>query len=141
MLFEPTAVPYVGKDMIDIATIRRLALALPETEDLSDARALRFAVRGKGFAWTYMERLAPKVPRRPRRDVLAVRCALEMKEMLIDAAPDRFFDDDHYRGYPAVLVRLEAIDKAELASLLRDAWRLIAPKSLARSHDSESWSR
>ena len=39
------------------------------------------------------------------------------KELLIEAAPDRFFDDPHYRGYPAVLVRLKAIGKRELGAL------------------------
>ena len=49
-----------------------------------------------------------------------------------EAAPERFFDDDHYRGYPAVLVRLGAIDEAELAGLLVGAWRILAPKALVR---------
>ena len=52
--------------------------------------------------------------------------------MLVEAAPERFFDDDHYRGYPAVLVRLDNIDEEELAKLLLEAWRLSAPKRLAR---------
>ncbi|MDB5483067.1 MAG: hypothetical protein JWO83_4120 [Caulobacteraceae bacterium] len=51
--------------------------------------------------------------------MLAVRCDLETKEMLIAAAPERFFDDDHYRGYPAVLVRLHAIDVDEFGPLSR----------------------
>ena len=62
--------------------------------------------------------------------MLAVRCDLETKEMLIAAAPERFFDDDHYRGYPAVLVRLGAIDPDELGPLLHGAWRLSAPRRL-----------
>ena len=55
--------------------------------------------------------------------------------MLIAAAPGRFFDDDHYRGYPAVLVRLDAIDADELDPLLRSAWRLIAPRRIVRQCD------
>jgi hypothetical protein len=87
----------------------------------------------KGFAWSHMRRAAPRTPRRPDPRVLAVRCALERKEMLSDAAPDRFFDDDHYRGYPAVLVRLDVVDEEELADLLLEAWRPMAPKRLTRS--------
>ena len=63
-------------------------------------------------------------------EVLAVRCPIEKKEMLVEAAPERFFDDDHYRGFPAVLVRLPRIDEYELGALLREAWRLQAPKTL-----------
>ena len=117
--------------MVDAETLRRLSLALPETEDASAEKGFAFRVRGgKGFAWTFQERIAPKKPRRPKLDVLAVRCDLETKEMLIAAAPERFFDDDHYRGYPAVLVRLNAVDADELAAILRGAWRLSAPKRL-----------
>jgi hypothetical protein len=116
--------------MVDAATVRRIAAALPETDDRSDERRLAFEVRGKGFAWSFNERVHPKKPRVPRLDILAVRCPMERKEMLIEAAPDRFFDDDHYRSFPAVLVRLPAIEADELESLLRDAWRLQAPKAL-----------
>jgi hypothetical protein len=119
--------------MIDVPTLRRLALALPETEDTSAEGRLAFAVGKKGFAWSHMRRVAPRTPRRPDPRVLAVRCPLERKEMLIEAAADRFFDDDHYRGYPAVLVRLDVVDEEELAILLLEAWRLTAPKRLARS--------
>ena len=118
--------------MVDIPTLRRLALALPEAEDGSDEGKLAFSVHGKGFAWTWLVRTAPRKPRRPRLDVLAVRCPIEKKEMLIAAAPDRFFDEDHYRGYPAVLVRLEAIGEAELSTLLGDAWRMTAPGALLK---------
>ena len=111
---------------VDIATVRRLALASPGAEDTSSETALAFGVGGKGFAWTWMERAAPKRPRRPRIDVLAVRCDLARKEMLLEAAPDRFFDEDHYRGYPAILVRLEVIDEAELAGLFTDACEMVA---------------
>jgi hypothetical protein len=122
--------------MVDAETLRRLVLALPEGEDASAEKGFAYRVRGgRGFAWTFQERIAPKTPRRPKLEVLAVRCDLETKEMLIAAAPERFFDDDHYRGYPAVLVRLDAIDADELGQLLRAAWRLSAPKRLMRRLD------
>jgi hypothetical protein len=118
--------------VVDPAALTRLVMALPEAADGSREGGFQFSVAGKPLAWTYLERVAPKAPRRPRPDVLAVRCALPTKAMLIEAAPDRFFEDDHYCGYPAVLVRLEAVDTAELEGLLRAAWRLVAPKGLVR---------
>ena len=115
--------------MVDAATVRHLALALPDVEDRSQGERLSFEVRGgKGLAWGYVKRIAPKKPRVLQPDCLAVRCVIERKEMLIEAAPDRFFDDDHYRGYPSVLVRLPAIDEDELAALLQAAWALSGPK-------------
>jgi hypothetical protein len=120
--------------MVDAATARRLARALPDTTDASTEAALRFETGGKGFAWSFMERLEPRKPRQPRLDILAVRCPLETKDMLVESAPDRFFDDDHYRGYPAVLVRLAAIDEDELAALLDRAATLVkAPAKRRKS--------
>jgi hypothetical protein len=116
--------------MVDRATVHRLAVQLPETVDGSDERRLAYSVGGKGFAWSWNERVHPKKPRVPRLDVLAVRCPLERKEMLVEAAPEIYFDEEHYRGFPAVLVRLANIEEAELAALLGDAWRLQAPKRL-----------
>ncbi|HVN01689.1 MAG TPA: MmcQ/YjbR family DNA-binding protein [Caulobacteraceae bacterium] len=116
--------------MSDAETVRRLALAQPEATDASSGARLAFEVEGRGFAWTFMRRVHPKKPRVPDPEVLAIRCELPRKEMLIEAAPEVFFDDDHYRGFPAVLTRLAAIDEAELAALLAAAWRLQAPKRL-----------
>ena len=122
--------------MVTPETVRTLALALPEVVDGSSPDGqLRLEVAGgKGLAWGYLKRIHPKKPRVLEADSLAVRCPVERKEMLIAAAPDRFFDDDHYRGYPAVLVRLAAIEADELAHLLRGAWKLSAPKPLLARH-------
>ena len=118
--------------MADHAMVRRLAMALPEVVETSrGGDHIAFEVSGgKGLVWTFMRRTHPKRPRVPDPDCVAIRCSIERREMLTAAAPDRFFDDDHYRGYPAVLVRLPMIDEAELSALLRRAWRLSAPKAL-----------
>ena len=118
--------------MVDLATVRKLALALPEAVEQSNGGQISIGVGGKGFVWTYMQRVGPKTPRVARLDVVAIRCALERKELLIEAAPDIYFDDDHYRGYPAVLTRLAAIDEAELDAMLKAAWAMRAPRRLLK---------
>ena len=60
----------------------------------------------------------------------------EEKAALIAADPQTFFTEPHYNGYPAVLVRLEAIDEDELTELLTDAWRLAAPRRLLAEFDA-----
>jgi hypothetical protein len=120
--------------MVDLPTLRALALDLPQARDDSGRAGPNFSVEGKSFVWPYLARATPRGRREPVAGVLAVRCALETKAMLVEAAPDRFFDDDHYRGYPAVLVRLALIEADELAGLLRTGWRLAAPKALARRY-------
>lgn len=116
--------------MVDADALRRLALALPEAVDESEGDRPCFTVGGKGFAWPYLKRPAPKAPRQPQPGMIAVRCGLERKEMLIEALPAAFFDDDHFRGYRAVLVRLAQVDEDELAGVLLEAWRMCAPKRL-----------
>jgi hypothetical protein len=115
--------------MVDAETVRRLAMALPQVEDKSEGEWLVFEVTGgSGLAWGYKGRVQPKKPRVLHPDMLAVRCQVVKKEMLVEAAPDRFFDDDHYRGFPAVMVRLAAIGEDELAAMLQGAWELSQPK-------------
>lgn len=104
--------------MVDSAQVRKLAAALPGAADDSTADHLAFSISDRGFAWTFMQRDTPKQKRRPNIDILAVSCPLDHKELLIEAAPDIFFDDAHYQGYPAVLVRLPVISEDELARLL-----------------------
>ena len=118
--------------MIDDDALRALALALPEVEAGGDPYA--FSVGGKALAWAYLARPAPKASRVRIPGVIAIRCRIETKDLLIEAAPDRFFTDDHYRGYPAVLARLAEIEAEELAGLLREAWRIVAPKAVARRY-------
>ena len=47
-----------------------------------------------------------------------------------------FFTTAHYDNYPAVLVRMEAVDREQLAELIEDAWRLQAPKKLVTAYDA-----
>jgi hypothetical protein len=80
-----------------------------------------------------MERYAPKKPRRPNPAVIAVRVpGLARKEKLLVADPAKFFTEPHYEGFPAVLVRLEAVSVADLERLLTDAWRCQASVDLVK---------
>ncbi|MDG2531948.1 MmcQ/YjbR family DNA-binding protein [Caulobacter endophyticus] len=120
--------------MVDDKTLRALATALPDVvTSTATTGQVAYEVAGKGLAWSYLARPAPKAKRVLVPGVIAVRCLIETKQMLIEAAPERFFDDAHYRGYPAVLVRLAVIEADELAGLLRTAWTIVAPKSLVKS--------
>ena len=70
-------------------------------------------------------------------DALVLRVIdLGEREALLQGQPDVFFSTPHYDGYPYVLVRLDAVDPAELAELLEDAWRLRAPKRLVAEYEA-----
>jgi hypothetical protein len=116
------------------ADVRRIALTLPEVTE--DPDEFRFLVDGKGFAWRWLERIDPKRARVPSGTVIAVRIANEFeKEPLIELDPAVFFTEPHYDGYPAILVRLPAIDLDLLERILTDGWRCRAPKRLVKAFD------
>ena len=48
----------------------------------------------------------------------------------MEAAPEIYFETDHYAGWPAVLARAAAISDAELVHRIERAWRVQAPKNL-----------
>ena len=109
--------------------LRQIALSLPETT--TDNEGFSYNVAGKAIVWTWLERIHPKKARVPNPDVIAVRIADESdKELLIDMDGLVFFTERHYHGYPAILVRLPAIDVAMLETMVRNAWRLRAPEAL-----------
>jgi len=104
--------------MASQADVRRIALSLPETEEASGH-------------WVWMERLAPKKPRVPQPNVIAVRVAsLVDKDFLLNLDPGKFFTEPHYDGFPAVLVRLPAVTARELRPIITEAWRCQAPREL-----------
>jgi len=108
--------------------VRELALALPEVEASSSGRAA-FSVRGKGFAWEARERDGGG---------LAVRVEREEKELILDSNPEVYFTSPHYTGFPAVQIRVEAIERDELRERLEDAWLIQAPKKLAAAYVAEN---
>jgi hypothetical protein len=121
--------------------VRRAALALPETVEADDRFGFSVMNKGKakGIAWVWMERVEPKKARVPNPEVLAIRVTDEAeKQALLAEAGDKFFTEPHYNGFPAILVRLAAIEPDELEELIIDAWRCLAPKALVAAHDDET---
>jgi hypothetical protein len=115
------------------ADVRPIALSLPATEEAADrfAFAVRAGAKAKGYAWVWQERVDPERPRVPCPGVLAVRVSCDAeKQALLALDEARFFTEPHYDGFPAVLVRLARVDRAELRRLLTNAWRCQAPRAL-----------
>ena len=119
--------------MATTADVRRIAMALPGTEEGKDRFGFSVPVKGKqkGYAWVWMERIEPKKPRVANPGVLAVRTAtVSARDLMIAAEPTKFFTEPHYNGFPAVLVRLAEVTVRELRPLLAEAWACQAPKEL-----------
>lgn len=122
--------------MATLDDIRKIAARLPGTEISEEERfGLSVPVKGKpkGYVWAWMERVDPKKPKVVNNEVLAIVVPnLTAKELVISASPEKFVDDPHYNGYPAVLARLEAFELEELEDLILEAWKTKAPKALLR---------
>lgn len=94
-------------------------LALPEVEVSTTYGDPSLKVRGKAMVTVKAD------------DLLYLSCPLDVKEMLMEVAPEIYFQTEHYQGWPGILVRLDVIADAELSLRLEDAWRYRAPKRLA----------
>ena len=119
--------------------VRRIALALPGAQEANDRFVFFVMDKGKpkGFAWVWLDRPAPGKVRVPNPDVLAVRVANNAQKDLILASDKRkFFSEQHYNGYPAILVRLKEVTVKDLRVLLEEAWRCRAPKALLTARPS-----
>jgi len=119
--------------MADQNDVRRIAMSLPGASAAKERFA--FSVRNRNkerfFVWVWLERIAPKRARVPNSSVLAVRVGdLFEKDMLLASNQEKFFTEPHYDGFPAILVRLPAVDLNELRELITAGWRCQAPRAL-----------
>jgi hypothetical protein len=105
---------------------RRLAEHLPGIEVSTSYGKPALKVAGKFLAANSREPGA-----------LVVSCPIELKQVLIEARPDLYFETDHYRGWPSILVRMNSIDDSTLRSRLEAAWAGRAPKKLREAWQEE----
>lgn len=119
--------------------VRRIALALPETDEQPSARGNAFwRVKGKSFAWerplrrTDLEALGAAAPAGP---ILGVRVEhLIAKEALLADDSGAFFTTPHFDGHASVLVDLERVGAEDLYEVITEAWLARAPKRLAQRY-------
>ena len=121
--------------------VRRIALALPETDEQQRRGLMFWVVRDKLFVW---ERPLRQSDRRalgdaaPEGPILGARVEhLVAKEALISDNPDVYFTTPHFDGYPAVLIVLEKVALDELEEVILEAWLARAPKRVAEAYIAE----
>lgn len=107
----------------EIERAARLAAHLPGVEIAPWYGTPALKVGGKGFA------------RLREPGVLVLLCPLETKEHLLETAPDIFYETDHYKGWPALLARMDAIDDDTLKNRLEVAWLQKAQPKLAKEFE------
>jgi hypothetical protein len=126
--------------MTTMADLDELAMSMPQvTKEVSDDGRPSYLVHGKMFCFHRSRRPDAVDPETGERmaDVLMFRVAdLFEKEVILADERGIFFTTPHFRGYPAVLVRipdLVHIDRDELRDLVAEAWLTRAQKRVAKA--------
>lgn len=103
-----------------LARLQRLAGDLPGVETGTSYGTPALKVAGKLFL------------RIKDAQTLVLMAPMDEKERLIEMAPAIYYETDHYKGWPALLVRAVAIDDADLRHRMTEAWRFKAPAKLRK---------
>jgi hypothetical protein len=118
--------------------VRKIALALPDTDEQASHGHVAWRVHGKLFV---LERPLRARDREelgdaaPTGAILGARVEhLPAKEALLADHPAVYFTTSHFDGYPMILVVLERIAPTELKELIVEAWLSRAPKRVARGY-------
>jgi hypothetical protein len=110
------------RSKVSYDAVREIALRLPDAEEstMYGKPALKF--RGQMFACLPSHRSAEP-------DSLVVRVDFEQRAELLVAEPDVYYITDHYKDYPAVLVRLARLKPELIGDLLGMAHRFVAAET------------
>jgi len=108
-------------------TVRKLALALPESTELATWGQPTFRVRKKIFVmFSDSEREA------------WVKSTHDEQRALVQMDPETFFVPPYVGPSGWVGVRFRTVDREEMRELVTEAWRLTAPKRVVASFDEEA---
>ena len=126
--------------MATLDDLRRIAVGLPGSEERATTGGAAWFVRGKLYAWECHP--WPSIPE-DIRAILAAELVVGVKVAdrldalaLVEMAPDVFLRTTTPWSEPKVAFRMAGIDADHLVELVKEAWRVQAPKSLRRELES-----
>jgi len=110
--------------MVTIDDVRQVALSLPRTEEHLIRGRVKFRV-GRIVYVAFSRDGA----------IMGFAFPKEWRAGLVEAEPDKFqMPETSDLRYNWICVRLDAIDKAEMRTLVTEAWRMVVPRSVAEAH-------
>jgi hypothetical protein len=108
------------------ATVRTIALDLPETEERETWGEATFRVRNRIFLM-----LGPDGKR------AAVKSTHDEQAALLAQDPDTFFRPEYVGVHGWIGVVVARAEREEIRELIVEAWRMTAPKRLVKTFDEE----
>ena len=110
---------------LDERALREIALQFPDVADGTTARGVAFTARGRLLTCAAIHASAEP-------NSLVVRIGVEQRARLMAAHPDALYLTHHYAKHPAVLARLERLDREQLRDILGAAWLFVTEKAEGR---------
>ena len=110
------------------AQFKKIAGSFPEAHEKSSYGNPAFFIAKKFFT-------------RYRKDdnsLVFIVADMPTRDMMLELDPKTYFITDHYKDYPAALVRMDRITPDELKLMLERRWRQIAPKKLVKEMDEKA---
>jgi hypothetical protein len=111
------------------AVLREIALRFPDVEDATTESGLAFKARGRLLICAAINKSAES-------NSIVVRIGNEQRARLMAAYPDALYLPEHYAKHPAVLARLERLDRDSLRDILGAAWLFVTEKALSRKRST-----
>jgi hypothetical protein len=113
---------------VTAAQLKKIALSFPEANEKPSYGKPSFFIAKKFFT-----RL-----RADDNSLVMVVDGMDSRDMMLELDPKTYHITDHYRDYPAVLVRMERVTPEEVRIMLERRWRKIAPKKLVKLVDEKA---
>lgn len=127
---EPVAIKYPPSPSLArlFARVVKLARCFPGVEESRSYGTPAIKVKGK-----FMARL-----RSEAEGGLAIVCAFDERQMLMDGAPEVFYITDHYADYEIVLIDLGKVAWDMMPEIVEQAWRAVATPRLLAQYEAGS---
>jgi len=103
---------------MDFEAVRSIGATLPDVKDASGKRGTALRLKGKLLACEAIHKSAEP-------NSLMVRISLKRREALLAQKEQAYYLTDHYKPYPAILVRLSQIKRASMKELLTESWEFV----------------
>lgn len=108
--------------MIHIEEVRKIALSMPETEEVEHWGKSSFRINNKIFT-IIQEDLK----------TITVKTTKEEREILTNTNPETYRVPESFSNLNFMHINLETAAKEEVIDLIRNAWGRVAPKKISKT--------